>query len=173
MTKKQSILVLVFTATILVIAGVIVFRDYFNEEGNVYLAFLKDIKNQAHDVAFLSKPSTCEGAKNIYLPEASSELFSDFLSANSDSAKPINLRSLEGFFNVVSIEEASQLHANKFLYLFRSSSKRLIALSRVGFDRDNTHALFCIETDIRGDLVLLSKENNAWKVKKVSNVWIS
>lgn len=173
MTRKQSILILAFTAAILVGAGAVVYRDYFNKEGDVYLAFLKDIKSQAHDVAFLSKPSSCEGATNISMPEASSELFSDFLSANGDNAEPINLRALEGFFNVVSFEEANQLHANKLLYLFRSSSKRIIALSRVGFDSDKTHALFCIETKISGDLVFLSKENNAWKVTKVSNVWRS
>lgn len=162
-----------FAAAMLVVALAIIYRGNFNEEGNVYLAFLNEAKNQAHDAAFLSTPSTCQGATKENVPTASSDLFSDFYSANGNGAAPINLRALEGLFNVVSFEEAKQLHENQYLPLFRTSSKILVKLSRVGFDKSKTHALFCIEYPTAGDLVLLVKENGSWKVEATSNVWRS
>jgi hypothetical protein len=174
MTRKQSLIILIFTVAILVVAATVVYREYFNEEGAVYLSFLNQFdKDKVRDVAFLSAPSVCGGANRQNMPDASEELFSSYLNANDKSAVPINLRELEGRFNVVSFDEANRLHENNLLHLFKSSSKKLIKLSRVGFDNSKTHALFCIEPGGMGLLVYLVKENGLWKVQNSDTVWVS
>jgi hypothetical protein len=179
MTRKHSLVILIFTTALCCVAAIVIYRDYFNEEGDVYLAYLSHSRNELHDVelanefhsvAFLSAPSTCHDANNADMPDASQELFENFLSVNNDKEQPINLRALEGQFNVVSFREATQLHENKFSILFRTTNKRLIGLSRVGFDKNKTHALFCIEPNRAGYLVYLIKENGVWKL--VKNSWV-
>jgi len=172
MKKSHSIIVLVLMTVVAIFATTVIYNDYFNEEGDVYLAFLSEYKNTLHDVAFLSSPITCKGATQIDMPEASPELFSRYKAINGSGSEPINLRALEGLFNVVAFEDAVQTHKNNS-QAFRPTSKRLIKLSRVAFDSNKTHALFCIEPGGLGDLVYLVKANGAWKVVKVSNVWIS
>jgi hypothetical protein len=107
------------------------------------------------------------------MPDASKELFSSYLNSNGERAVPINLRSLEGRFNVVSFDDAIRLHQNSFLNLFKSSNMKLIKLSRVGFDGSKTHALFCVEPEGLGLFVYLVKENGLWKLNNSRTAWIS
>lgn len=174
MTRKQSLIVLTLAAVALVLAAAVVYRDYFNEETDVYLAFLDQFKGEMHpDATFLSFPSTCGGDLRADLPEASSELLSNFLSANRERAEPISLKALAWSYNIVSLEGAKLLQENRLLPLFRLFDGRLIRLSRVGFDPDKTHALFCTEPGGMGALVYLVKEKGTWKFVKFVPTWVN
>lgn len=123
-------------------------------------------EEDAADIAIYSMPSTCN-AKERYHDDISSELWDDFVSSNEFANGPIRLSYLEGIINLVSWEDNVQIYETKTLSkLFRPTPKRLIKLSRAGFNSNQTEALFCMDFTAVRHLFFLEKQNEIWVLKK-------
>ncbi len=172
MHRKQSIIIILFMLISCIVAITAIHRELYNDENEVLYAYLSAHINTLQDVAILSSPTTCRGISQLHMPEASLELVLDFKTKNSKESKPKDLKSLSEGFNVVRFDDAIRIHSAQYP-LSSSMNKRIIKLSRVGFDKNYTKALFCIEQEEIGFIVYFEKINGSWKVIKTNNVWIS
>lgn len=143
------------------------------DENNAALALLLHMKTEVGDVskvAFYSYPTTCRIDSG---EEVSSELWQSFVKNNEHENGPIHLYALEGEVNLVSWEDTKQIYStNSQSIMFREKSKRLIRLSRAGFNANNTEALFCLEPGGTSSLFHVHKHGEEWVFKNVYPKWI-
>ncbi len=184
LTRKQSVLILSLAAVLCALAAGVIYRNLHpGDEIEVYQAFLADALRggRVPGAALLSAPTACDIAPEDVMPlpparprvrEVSPELLEVFFAANAAGAEPINLKPLSGFFNVVSLHDAKKIHEKKFAFT-HLDGKTLVRFSRVGFDAQKQHALFCIESPSMGELVFLAREGETWKVARREVVWRS
>jgi len=170
MNKKQSVIILTLMAAITTFAATSFYLKLNNEEGKVYLGHLKYYKNTLNNTAYFSGPTSCGNLSYIDKSEFPQELLNNYKKINGRGSKPISLGALEGFFNIVSLEDAKLIHKNEE-QLLRHSNKNLVRLSRVAFNKKESEALFCLEPLKRGYLIYMVKEKNEWKLSKGKKAW--
>ena len=149
-----------------------------SEESYVYLGIFQPDpnKNEFKNVVVLSKPSICESGEAQYagLPKSA---VNDFVAANSNSAEPIRLSMLEGQVPIVSWEDTRQLYERGTTDFYKPKGYRLLKLSRVGFNKEKTEAVACIEISDgyfgEGILFYLRKSGQSWSIVETRNIWIS
>lgn len=152
-----------------------------NEEGLVYLSIFEPNEEtiEFQNVISLSRPSIC-GSSEAHFKGLPSDSVNEFIKANREGATPIRLTALEGNVPIVSWEDTKSMHKSGTTFAFQPENKRLLYLSRVGFNKSNTQAVLCIEeynTDYAlnaiGRLFYLHKIKGRWKVIEHRNIWVS
>ena len=177
--KKNSLYLLallLFTVTISIVA----YTNYElrTEEGLVYKSVFEPNPEfiQFENIVTLSKPSICRSTE-VHYKDLPTELVNNFIKANEAGSKPIRLTALEGNVPIVSWEDTKRMHEEETIFTFRPVNKRLLYLSRVGFNKQKTNAIVCIEISEnsygQGVLLFLEKNENKWKVSNSINIWIS
>ena len=157
MSKNKSILI-VLTAIIFAVTSVwILFQP---KETDVYFSALRPYASYAP--VLTSRPTTCNVTAKS-LPSIPSELVSDFLQANSTSAKSISLKALTEKFAVMD----SSKQKNQQLIDISSNRKifdprMLVYLSRVGYNKNHSEALFCVK-GLGIGLFHLRYQNDRWQ----------
>lgn len=171
MRRSSSWLIIAVTALLAMWSALVIHREYFSGESDVYLAFLNDIKGNDRwpAVAFLSSPRACQITDVSQIPGISTELQQAFGTANTE-ALPINLYALIGTYNTVAHEDAMQIHHNGTT-MFRPTNKRIVKLSRVGFDSAKMQAIFCVEAPDAALLIQMSRQDGSWKAIKSTRFW--
>ena len=149
-----------------------------SDEGLVYLGVFKPKAEllEFEKIITLSRPSTCRSSKAHFkgLPITPVK---KFIEANKDGASPIRISRLEGNVPIVSWEDTKGMHQKGTTFAFHPENKRLLYLSRVGFNNERTNAILCIEISEnsygQGILFFLEKKGNKWEVKKNITIWVS
>lgn len=148
------------------------------DEGLVYLGLFHPdpSKIEFENVVVLSRPSTCESGEAHYkgLP---AEAVQDFVEANKKGVEPIRLSVLEGEVPIVSWEDTKRLFEKGTTKFFRPKGHRLLKLSRVGFNKQKTEAIACVEISDGsfGEALLIHLRNDGhnWSAVEIRNIWIS
>ena len=155
----------------LVVASITIVKNYYNDERNVYIAFfsLFDSSYEMKDVAFVSSVSSC-GVEPDHLVGASSSLFKEFYSANSDQAKPDDISSFSSMVNVVNFKDTLRLHEVGIENI--SSDKNIVQISRIGFNVEKDLALICMESSFSASIYMFEKVNaREWELSEHRNLW--
>lgn len=118
-------------------------------------------------VAYVSLPIVCTAPYDV-LPESSlNRLYESYREANSDRSVPVSLDSLAGRVPIVSLKAAETLASAGGISYVEAESAKLVALSRVGFNRWSGEAMLCASSKsfphFRGLLIRLVKEDGKWK----------
>ena len=176
----KNLLYLLAFILVTVIISKIAYSDYIlrTEEGLVYESLFEPNPEviEFTNIIALSQPSICQSSKLNYknLPE---EPVTNFIKVNGENSKPIRLTTLEGKVPIVSWEDTKSMHEKGITLLFRPEDKRFLKLSRVGFNKQKTNAIACIEISENmygeGILVFLEKKKNKWIVIKDKIIWQS
>lgn len=170
-TIFSLLIFLMVTISIIVIASMNTDR----KENLAALALVESVKDGRNltEIAFYSYPVTCHH-EDIEKPEAiPQDMWIDFLAANDIGNKPLRLTLLEGQANLMKWEDNLQVYNTKRASLkFRESSKRLITLSRAGFNKEKTRALFCVQHQYGGVFFLVNYENSKWIYSSHTNAYV-
>jgi len=176
---NKNVIVLSIFAIVLGVVLVFAVNNSDHAENRAVKSLITHIRAEVNDskiwssAALYSYPTTCrEGKENIY--GVDNNLWSNFVSANKYSNGPIRLTSIEGgVMNVISWDDNVQVYDTKEMsFKFSGSEKNLIKLSRVGFNRDKTKALFCLSGN-SADFYLLRKKAGEWMFHKYFRGWTS
>ncbi len=180
MNRKQSVFALFFAA--LVVAGMVTAALLVAPptELKVYRALLHELEATSTDAVLMSRPTQCNAgsfAPNDDLNKkfGGSEtfrmsLYQSFLAANDGEATPIQIESLTDLIAVINYD-ASKSYRNS-PGLLRPLNRRIVTLSRVGFDSSRSEALLCIESHA-GSLYHLKYGQDGWKLVGDFSTWVS
>ena len=134
---------------------------------------LENLSNKlpVNEFSFYSHPSTCRGVKAASHPSVSKETFDNFyINNNPISSKPRQLILPANKIHVVNEKDLFRIYKGQAPEL-HGIPDRLIALSRVGFNKEYTQAIVCVESEESGDLVYMRKDGKNWMVQKWAYVW--
>lgn len=177
--KRNLLYFLVFILATVTVSTVAYNKNALRaEEGLVYISIFapKPEIIEFKNVVALSKPGICSSSEAHYegLP---TETVNEFIKANKEGVSPIRLTALEGNVPIVSWEDTKKMHEEDNASAFRPENKKLVYLSRAGFNKQRTNAIVCIEISdqnyAQGILLYLEKKGNDWKISKNINIWIS
>ena len=176
---KRSTSITIFAAFSLVTTAAIYTSQtlHWPLENELYLAYFDgpELRAKNADVLFMSKPNTCQvgAARQEDIP---ADVFEDFLAANSLSSKPIRLIKLEGLVDVVAWESTLKLWRNDYVG-FMIKDNVLFQLSRAGFNKNRTEAIFCIEsrsnTYAKAALVRMKLSDGVWELVDEYLLWLT
>jgi len=172
MPLKQEKLFLLLLLAVAIVLGVS-FLQKRNMEDVVHLEVLKNLSTKLpiSEYSFYSYPSTCRGVKALSHPSVSKETFDNFYHNNNPiSSKPRELKPLDNKVYVVSNKDLLRIYKGQAPELHDIPNK-LIVLSRVGFNKEKTQAIVCVESEESGDLVYMRKDGKSWMTQKWAYVW--
>lgn len=172
MPLKQGKLIFLLLLVVAIILGVI-FLQKSDIEADVQQEILKELstKISINEFSFYSYPSTCRGVKAQNHPSVSKETFDNFYHNNNPiSSAPRQIITEDTKTHLVSNEDLLRIYKGQAPVLHGIPDK-LIALSRVGFNKENTQAIVCVESEESGDLVYMRKDGKNWMTQKWAYVW--
>ena len=177
---KRNLLYLLAFVSVTVTVSTVAYNKHIlrSEEGLVYTSIFdtkpKIIKFK--NIITLSKPSVCNSSQ-VHYKSLPTETVNEFIKANKEGTSPIRLTALEGNVPIVSWEDTKNMHNKGITNTFKPMNKKLFYLSRVGFNKQRTSAIVCIEISEhnygQGILLFLQKKENDWEVTKNINLWVS
>jgi hypothetical protein len=175
MTQKRARLIVVATLALAFVAGLVIYRNYHDDEMSVYVALIQNFGQtpDLSNVAFMSVVSTCR-VDELTSPDET-ELIHALQIANGPDALPRGFERLSDLANVVTWKETKAAHeAEGIVRGEQDSSKRLIRLSRVGFNAAHDRAILCFEPDRSGILYFFEKADGPfWRKTMERRVWVS
>jgi len=157
----------------------ILILDNKHDENLVAVSLINYFKSDAQldGIVIYSMPTDCgidDELSDQYHRLFSRDLIENFLLANNDSSSPLRLSSLEGKVNLMKWDDnLSIFKTGNIAFAFRKSSKHLVRLSRVGFNKEQNKAIICVEPKGSGSLFMFEKINEKWKHKSEQNIWVS
>jgi hypothetical protein len=163
----------VVAALIAAVAVVVTLASLRQSETDVYRTALAQYAND-HSV-LASAPSSCqiESTGHPAFRSLDPGLVSSFLAANAAGTTPISLEALREYFAIADSDTlAAYQRAGVSSAVLLPGERTLVRLSRVGFNRDKSEALFCLESR-SGVLIHLKQQSGSWQQVSTTDVWIS
>jgi len=173
---KKNLVQLAVVAVTIAALVVVSWNLPYRAENDVYMTVAKSLgdRDQLDKIAFLSLPTRCKLPDMKPSPSTlgTDAIKESFFDANGPRSNPVRLTSLEGIYNVVSWEDTKRISDTDGMALrFRPAPKRVIILSRVGFNPGRTEALLCVESTDYGAFYLVRKGEEGWAVITVERAW--
>lgn len=153
---------IVLFSTVFALALAVAAPRWLDAEPAVYDAALNGLTDI--DFAVVSTPSTC-GARDLRAQGVAPELLDSFRAANAPGTA---LGNVSDWSRKFAVGNSTQVAALASLGIVPAAAGTahvpLVRVSRVGFDRTRSEALFCLQAPHAGSLVHLRKIDGDWRI---------
>ena len=173
MKKKKDIAIVSGTLVLLVLAFSVIYKNYYNDERNIYIAFFKQFEHHSHkkDAVFISVVTDCN-IKPTSIEDAS--LLNGLYAANSENEKPADITKYSSMVNVVGWKDTISFNAtSKESAAYINTGKNIIQISQIGFNGAKDKSILCIKTTHSAHYSTFKKNNESkWVLVESKMLWV-